>query len=118
MSHEIRTPLNAILGISEFQIENEALPHETKEALKIIYNSGDMLLHIINDILDMSKIESGKMELSSAKYETASLINDTVQLNIMRFENVPIEFKLKVNENVPSTLIGDELRIKQIRKHV
>ena len=114
MSHEIRTPMNAILGITEIQMENESLPEETREALSKIYNSGDMLLGIINDILDMSKIEAGKMELNPVQYEIASLINDTVQLNMMRFENKPIEFKLKIDESIPSLLIGDELRIKQI----
>jgi signal transduction histidine kinase/FixJ family two-component response regulator/HPt (histidine-containing phosphotransfer) domain-containing protein len=114
MSHEIRTPMNAILGITEIQLENDTLPYDTKEALGKIYSSGDLLLGIINDILDMSKIEAGKLELVPAKYEVASLINDTVQLNMMRFESKPIEFKLQVDENIPSTIFGDELRIKQI----
>jgi len=73
-----------------------------------------LLLNIINDILDLSKIESGRMELMLVNYDLASLINDTVQLNIMRFESKPILFFLKVEENVPSTLRGDDLRIKQI----
>jgi signal transduction histidine kinase/DNA-binding response OmpR family regulator/HAMP domain-containing protein len=114
MSHEIRTPMNAILGITEIQMENKALPPPTQEALGKIYNSGDLLLGIINDILDMSKIEAGKMELFSAKYETVSLISDTITLNMMRFASKPIDFRLQINENVPSMLTGDELRIKQI----
>jgi signal transduction histidine kinase/CheY-like chemotaxis protein/HPt (histidine-containing phosphotransfer) domain-containing protein len=114
MSHEIRTPMNAILGITEIQMENEALPTETRDALGRIYSSGDLLLGIINDILDMSKIEADKLELVYVKYEVASLVNDTVQLNMMRFENKPINFKLIIDENIPSTLMGDELRIKQI----
>jgi signal transduction histidine kinase/DNA-binding NarL/FixJ family response regulator/HAMP domain-containing protein len=114
MSHEIRTPMNAILGITEIQMENEALPSDTLDALGKIYSSGDLLLGIINDILDMSKIEAGKLELVCTKYGVASLINDTVNLNMMRFENKPIDFKLQVDENVPSELVGDELRIKQI----
>jgi signal transduction histidine kinase/CheY-like chemotaxis protein/HPt (histidine-containing phosphotransfer) domain-containing protein/HAMP domain-containing protein len=114
MSHEIRTPMNAILGITEIQMENESLPGETQLALSKIYNAGDLLLGIINDILDMSKIEADKLELVYVKYGVASLINDTVQLNMMRFENKPINFKLIVDENIPSMLMGDELRIKQI----
>ncbi|MCL2264643.1 MAG: ATP-binding protein [Treponema sp.] len=114
MSHEIRTPMNAILGITEIQLQDNSLPLVTKEALERIYNSGDLLLGIINDILDLSKIEAGKLELISRQYEIASLIHDTVKLNIMRYESKPIEFKLIVSEKVPSTLIGDELRIKQI----
>ncbi|MDR0312251.1 MAG: response regulator [Treponema sp.] len=114
MSHEIRTPMNAILGITEIQMENEALPPDTREALGKIYNSGDLLLGIINDILDMSKIEAGKLELITAKYEVSSLINDTVQLNMMRFESKPVSFKLQIDETIPAILIGDVLRIKQI----
>jgi len=114
MSHEIRTPMNAILGITEIQLQNESLPLETKDALERIYISGDMLLGIINDILDLSKIESGKLEIVPIQYDIASLIHDTVQLNIMRFESKPIEFMLDISENMPVLLIGDELRIKQI----
>jgi CheY-like chemotaxis protein/anti-sigma regulatory factor (Ser/Thr protein kinase) len=114
MSHEIRTPMNAILGIAEIQLQDETLPHGIKDAFYKINNSGDLLIGIINDILDMSKIEAGKLEILPAKYDVPSLINDTVQLNILRFESKPIEFKLFVDENVPIELIGDELRIKQI----
>jgi len=114
MSHEIRTPMNAILGIAEIQIQDETLPQSVKESFYKISNSGDLLLGIINDILDMSKIEAGKLELISAKYDVPSLINDIVQLNVLYFESKPIEFKLSVDENIPLSLIGDELRIKQI----
>jgi len=114
MSHEIRTPMNAILGITEIQLQDNTLSLVTKEALERIYNSGDLLLGIINDILDLSKIEAGRLELLSTQYDIASLIHDTVKLNVMRYESKPIDFKLVVNEKVPSALIGDELRIKQI----
>jgi CheY-like chemotaxis protein/nitrogen-specific signal transduction histidine kinase/ABC-type amino acid transport substrate-binding protein len=114
VSHEIRTPMNAILGITEIQLQNENLPQDTQEALAKIYDSGYLLLGIINDILDLSKIEVGKFEISPDNYDAASLINDTIYLNIMRFENKPIEFELQLDENIPSMLFGDELRIKQI----
>jgi signal transduction histidine kinase/CheY-like chemotaxis protein/HPt (histidine-containing phosphotransfer) domain-containing protein len=114
VSHEIRTPMNAILGIAEIQLQDETLPQGIKDAFYKINNSGDLLIGIINDILDMSKIEAGKLELLPAKYDVPSLINDTVQLNMLRFESKPIKFKLLVDENVPVELIGDELRIKQI----
>ena len=114
MSHEIRTPMNAILGITEIQLQDDSLPRVTKDALERIYNSADLLLGIINDILDLSKIEAGKLELIPAHYDIASLIHDTVQLNMMRYESKPIEFKLDVSEKVPTLLIGDELRLKQI----
>jgi len=114
MSHEIRTPMNVILGITEILLQNDKLENTVSEELLAIYNSGDMLLNIINDILDLSKIEAGKLELMSDKYDLASLINDTAVLNLMRIESKQLEFQLVVDENVPVTLIGDELRIKQI----
>jgi len=114
MSHEIRTPLNAILGMTDIQMQNNAHPPSTSEAFIKINNSGNLLLNIINDILDLSKIETGKLELVPVKYEVASLINDIVQLNYIRYDSKPIEFVLEIDENIPSKLIGDELRIKQI----
>ena len=114
MSHEIRTPMNAILGITEIYLQNEDLDANIKEAFEKIYTSGDLLLSIINDILDLSKIEAGKMELSPSKYVITSLISDTAQLNMMRIGSKPIEFELEVDENLPTTLLGDELRVKQI----
>ncbi|MDR1802592.1 MAG: response regulator, partial [Treponema sp.] len=114
MSHEIRTPMNAIIGISEIQLQNKNHSPEIKDAFSRIFNSGDLLLGIINDILDMSKIEAGKLELTPALYDVASLINDTVFLNMIKYENKPIDFVLDVDERVPSALFGDELRIKQI----
>jgi PAS domain S-box-containing protein len=118
MSHEIRTPMNAILGITEIILRNETLPQDVTEALYRIYNSGDLLLYIINDILDLSKIGAGKLEIVPAKYETASMISDAVTLNILRIGNKPIEFRLSVDENVPAQLIGDELRIRQILNNI
>ena len=114
VSHEIRTPMNAILGIAEILLQDESLSHDMQEALSRIYNSGYLLLGIINDILDLSKIEAGKLELTPINYDVPSLINDTVHLNIMRFDSKPIIFDLHLNENIPLTLFGDELRIKQI----
>ena len=114
MSHEIRTPMNAILGITEIQLQDSALDQKIVEAFSKIYTSGDMLLGIINDILDLSKIEAGKLELIPAEYEIASMISDTAQLNMMRIGSKPIEFKLDADENIPARLFGDELRVKQI----
>ena len=114
MSHEIRTPMNAILGITEILLQNETLVPEFREAIVKINNSGDLLLGIINDILDLSKTEAGKMELIIDKYEISSLISDTAQLNMMHIGSKPIKFSLFVDENIPVSLVGDELRIKQI----
>ena len=114
MSHEIRTPLNAILGIADIQLHNESLDQSVREALEKIRSSGDMLLGIINDILDLSKIEAGKLELMIGQYETASLINDTTTLNMIRIGSKFIDFKLEISEGIPTCLSGDELRLKQI----
>ncbi|MDR0196828.1 MAG: response regulator [Oscillospiraceae bacterium] len=114
MSHEIRTPLNAILGIAQIQMQKHDASDESNEVFEKIYNSGNTLLGIINDILDMAKIESGRLELSPVEYDIPSLINDAVQLNIVRIGSKPIEFGLDIDETLPSRLYGDELRLKQI----
>jgi len=114
MSHEIRTPMNAILGVTEIQLDNEQLDPDVRIALEKIYTSGDLLLSIINDILDLSKIDVGKLDLFPDRYEIASLVSDTAQLNVMRIGSKRIDFELHVDENMPAHLSGDELRIKQI----
>ena len=114
MSHEIRTPISAVVGISEIQLQNSSLPLEVEEAFAKIYNSGQILLGIVNDILDLSKVEAGKMELINNRYEVASAIADTIQLNIVYIGSKQLTFVVDVDENMPAYLIGDELRIKQI----
>ena len=114
MSHEMRTPMNALLGIAEIQLQDDTLSKETSKAFGQIYDSGDLLLNIINDILDLSKIEAGKLELVPVNYDIPSLINDTVQLNRLRYESSSVEFILQIDENTPHNLYGDEIRIKQI----
>jgi len=116
MSHEIRTPMNAIMGIAEAQMleQDETLPKNINEAFDRIYYSGSLLLQIISDLLDLSKAESGKLDIMTGKYEIASLINEVVHLNRIRFDSKPIKFKLLVDENIPRSLVGDELRLKQI----
>ena len=118
VSHEIRTPMNAILGITEIQLQNEALDSDVRDGFEKIYAFGDMLLGIINDILDLSKIEASKMELNITDYEIASLISDITQLNLVRIGSKPIEFKLHVDENLPAILLGDELRVKQVFNNI
>jgi signal transduction histidine kinase/FixJ family two-component response regulator len=114
MSHEMRTPLNAIIGLSELELGSDELSEETNNNIEKIYGSGMTLLGIINDILDISKIESGKFDLIPVEYDVPSLINDTVTLNSVRIGSKPIEFRLHVDENLPVRLLGDELRVKQI----
>jgi CheY-like chemotaxis protein len=114
MSHEIRTPMNAILGISEINLLKEDIPQNIKEGFDKILNSGKLLLGIVNDLLDFSKIEAGKLDISPVQYEVASLISDSVQLNITRIKDKPIKLELNIEDNLPAKLFGDEIRIKQI----
>ena len=113
-SHEMRTPLNAIIGLSELMLYREELSPEVTDNLEKIHASGMTLLSIVNDLLDISKIEAGKFELIPAEYDVPSMINDTRSLNVLRIEDKPIRFKISLDETLPSKLIGDELRIKQI----
>jgi signal transduction histidine kinase/CheY-like chemotaxis protein/HPt (histidine-containing phosphotransfer) domain-containing protein len=113
MSHEIRTPLNAILGLAEVELQLP-MPEKTRLNLEKIYGSGVLLLEIVNAILDISKIESGNFEIFPAEYDFSVMISDTVQLNIIRIGSKPIEFKLDIDETIPTKLYGDEVRVKQI----
>ncbi len=114
MSHEIRTPLNAVIGLSELALGNDRLEKDMGDKLEKIHSSGLIILGIVNDILDISKLESGKFEISPTRYDTPSLINDIVAFNSVRVGEKPIELKLDVDENLPGALYGDDLRIKQI----
>ncbi|MDR0456734.1 MAG: response regulator [Treponema sp.] len=114
ISHEIRTPMSAILGITEIQLQDETLSSDMQESLGKIYNAGYVLLSIINDILDLSKIEAGRLEITPAGYDVTSLINDIVHLNVIGYDHKLLEFGLQADESIPKTLLGDELRIKQI----
>ena len=118
MSHEMRTPLNAIIGLSGLSLESGGLDEETCSNLEKIYNSGEMLLSIVNDILDISKIEAGKMELVEVDYDVPSLINDAVTQNILRIGEKPITFKLAIGEDIFSRLYGDDLRVRQIMNNL
>ncbi|MDR0868589.1 MAG: response regulator [Planctomycetota bacterium] len=113
VSHEMRTPLNAIIGLSELTLDEES-GADARENLERINSSGMMLLGLVNDILDISKIEAGKLKLVPVAYDTPSLINDTVMLNLVRLGSRPITFNLDIDATLPAVLIGDELRVKQI----
>ena len=119
MSHELRTPLNAIIGISEIQMNmNNNLTESARADIKNIYESGSTLLRIINDILDISKIGSGRFELICAEYKTADMINDSINMNKVRIGDKPIEFKINIDSSLPSVLFGDELRVRQILSNI
>jgi len=113
MSHEIRTPLNAVIGLSEVELRG-SLSDSSRDNIMRIHQSGSSLLGIINDILDISKIEAGKLEFAPVEYDTATLISDTVNLNRVRIGSRPIDFILEIDGDFPSKLLGDDMRVKQV----
>ena len=114
MSHEIRTPLNAVVGLSELALTEERPGGGLSDKLEKIHSSGMTILSIVNDILDISKIEAGKFEILAAPYDVPSMINDVVAQNAVRIGDGPVRFVLDIDESLPARLVGDELRIKQI----
>lgn len=113
MSHEIRTPINTILGMDEL-ILREAKNINVIEYAQNIKNEGKTLMSLINDLLDFSKIESGKMELTETEYGVSSLLHDMVAMFSIKAEEKGLDFGVDVAEDIPSVLCGDELRIKQV----
>lgn len=113
MSHEIRTPINAVLGMDEM-ILRESTESNIKEYAMDIQSAGRTLLTIINDILDLNKIESGKMEIVPVTYDVAGMINDISNMIKLRAEDKNLSFRVNVSSDVPSKLYGDDVKIRQI----
>ena len=117
MSHEIRTPLNAIIGFSDILSESN-LDKNEKEKAVIISKSATALLNIINDILDISKIESGKFEISRNKFNLSDLLEQVVQLYSINTKQKNIRFLYTLDPNIPYFLINDETKIKQVLSNI
>ncbi len=113
MSHEIRTPLNAIIGMNEIVLR-QAKDEEIITNATMIQNSSEALLNLINDILDISKIESGKIELIDDDYSISSLCVDTYNMIIDRAKKKDLVLTMECNESIPKVLRGDMMRIRQI----
>lgn len=113
MSHEIRTPINAVLGMNEMILRECRDEHLLSYAANI-KSSGKTLLFLINDILDMSKIESGKMEIVKVEYAVSELIMDLWNIIFLRAKEKGLTLDVVLNESLPGTLYGDDVRIKQI----
>lgn len=114
MSHEIRTPMNAIVGMCELILREPNVSESVRDKCFNIQSSGRSLLAIINDILDFSKIESGKMELIETPFNIASTLNDVINMTMTRKADKKIEIIVQADPEIPSGLIGDEIRIRQI----
>ena len=113
MSHEIRTPINTVLGMNEM-ILHESSDTKIRDYSTNIQSAGRTLLSLINSILDFSKIEDNKMEIISAEYNTALLINDLVASVTQRAEGKGLELIVDADESLPSMLYGDDVRVKQV----
>ena len=113
MSHELRTPMNAVLGMNEL-LSRTTLNSLQKNYSEHIRSSATMLLSIINDILDFSRIEDRKLELSEAVYSVSSTLHDVINLVAVKVSEKELSFTADIDPTLPSRLIGDELRVKQI----
>ena len=112
MSHEIRTPMNVVIGLTQLQLQKETHTEEARETFLQIFNSSKLLLNIINDILDYSKAEFGKME--PAPYHLRSLLVPCLQLGQVYLGEKPIKFELDIPDDIFSDLYGDRMRIQQV----
>ena len=117
MSHEIRTPLNGILGMDEMILRDTHEASVKKYALDI-KSAGNTLLSLINDILDMSKIRAGKFEIINIDYETASVINDVINMTENKAKQKGLEYNVNISEDISCGLYGDEIRIRQVMLNI
>lgn len=113
MSHEIRTPINTIIGMNQM-ILRESTQKEILEYAGNVDNASKLLLTLVNDILDFSKMESGKLEIVEKSYQLASLLNDEVHLLETKAEKKNLQVIVSIDESLPSTLVGDDMRIRQV----
>jgi len=114
MSHEMRTPLNAVIGLSELLLQNKEITGQCYLDIEKVSNAGTTLLNLVNDLLDISKIEAGKFELVPAQYDIPSLLNDAITQSILYIGEKPVRFVLDIDATLPLRLYGDALRVKQI----
>jgi K+-sensing histidine kinase KdpD len=113
MSHEIRTPINTIIGLNEM-ILREDISDEVAQDAKNIQSASRLLLSLINDILDMSKIESGRMELVPVVYDLGDMLSELVGMMWIKAQEKGLDFHIDIDPGIPSKLTGDEMRIKQV----
>ena len=114
LSHDMRTPLNAVIGFSDLSLTSKKLPPDIAHNLEKIYGTGFNLLGVVNDLLDISNMESGKFGIMAGEYEVPTFINDTIKTNITHIGSKPITFKITPDDDLPMRLVGDGLRLRQV----
>jgi len=113
MSHEVRTPMNAIIGLTELVLNSQLTPRQT-DYLKMVLQSGESLLSIINDVLDFSKVESGKIELEEEPLRIRECVGDALKALALRAHGKGLELALDIHSGVPDWVLGDAGRIRQV----
>lgn len=113
MSHEIRTPINSMVGMTEMILRENSIDR-VKEHAKDVQNATKSLLSIINDILDITRIEAGKMVTNSVEYSFGNMIKEVIAMMEFRTNNKEIEFKTDIDKRIPDKLLGDDIHIKQV----
>ena len=114
MSHELRTPLNAILGFSQLMWRDESITTQQKESLEMINRSGEHLLNLINDVLEMSKIEAGKISLNNEPFDLHWLLQTIQEMFQIRAEAKGLWFKFQLADNLPQYIVGDSHKLRQL----